>query len=55
LLQVPLPLKESVFFHGDAPPHHREIVHVNFKTRTAAARIWAVFGTLGLAAEAATV
>jgi predicted extracellular nuclease len=45
LFQVPLPLEESVFFHVVMRRHAtREIVQVNFKTRTAAARTWAVFG-----------
>ena len=45
LFQVPLPLEESVFFHVVMRRHAtREIVQVNFKTTTAAARTWAVFG-----------
>ncbi|HVD54348.1 MAG TPA: endonuclease/exonuclease/phosphatase family protein [Propionibacteriaceae bacterium] len=45
LFQVPLPLKESVFFHVVMRRHAtREIVQVNFTTTTAAARTWAVFG-----------
>ena len=45
LFQVPLPLAESVFFHVVMRRNAtREIVQVNFKTTTAAARTWAVFG-----------
>jgi endonuclease/exonuclease/phosphatase family metal-dependent hydrolase len=45
LFQVPLPLRDSVFFHVVMRRHAtREIVQVNFKTTTAAARTWAVFG-----------
>jgi predicted extracellular nuclease len=45
LFQVPLPLEESVFFHVVMRRNAtREIVQVNFKTTTAAARTWAVFG-----------
>jgi Endonuclease/Exonuclease/phosphatase family len=45
LFQVPLPLRESVFFHVVMRRHAtREIVQVNFKTTTSAARTWAVFG-----------
>ena len=53
LFQVPLPFEESVFFHVVMRRHAtREIVQVNFKTTTAAARTWAVFGNLGPAAAA---
>ena len=45
LLHVPLPVEESVHFHVVMHRHAtREIVQVNFKTTTAAARTWAVFG-----------
>jgi predicted extracellular nuclease len=45
LLQVPLPLEESVFFHVVMRRHAmHEIVQVNFQTTTAAASTWAVFG-----------
>jgi predicted extracellular nuclease len=45
LFQVPLPLRDSVFFHVVMRRHAtREIVQVNFKTTTSAARTWAVFG-----------
>jgi hypothetical protein len=45
LFQVPLPLEDSVFFHVVMRRHAtREIVQVNFKTTTAGARTWAVFG-----------
>jgi hypothetical protein len=45
LFQAPLPLEESVFFHVVMRRHAtREIVQVNFKTRPAVARTWAVFG-----------
>jgi hypothetical protein len=45
LVQVPAPPEELVFFHVVMRRHAtREIVQVNFKTTTAAARTWAVFG-----------
>jgi predicted extracellular nuclease len=45
LFQVPQPLEGSVFFHVVMRRHAtREIVQVNFKTTTTAARAWAVFG-----------
>ncbi len=45
LLDVPLPLEESVFFHVVMRRNAtREIVQVNFKMRSPAARTWAVFG-----------
>jgi hypothetical protein len=45
LFEVPLLLEESVFFHVVMRRHAtREIVQVNFKTRIAAVRTWAVFG-----------
>jgi endonuclease/exonuclease/phosphatase family metal-dependent hydrolase len=45
LFQVPLPLRDSVFFHVVMRRHAtREIVQVNFKTTTPAARTWAIFG-----------
>jgi hypothetical protein len=45
LLHIPLPVEESVYFHVVMHRHaSREIVQVNFKTTTAAARTWAVFG-----------
>ena len=55
LFQVPLPLEESVFFHVVMRRHAtREIVQVNFKTTTAAARTWAVSATTRPAAAAAS-
>ena len=48
LLHVPLPVEESVYFHVVMRRHAtREIVQVNFKTTTAAAQTWAVFGNHG--------
>jgi predicted extracellular nuclease len=45
LLQVPLPLEESVFFHVVMRRHAtREIVRSTSQTTMAAARTWAVFG-----------
>ena len=45
LLEVPTPLEESVFFHVVMRRNAtREIVQVNFRTTTPAARTWAVFG-----------
>jgi predicted extracellular nuclease len=45
LFQVPSPVEESVFFHVVMRRNAtREIVQVNFRTRTPAARTWAVFG-----------
>jgi predicted extracellular nuclease len=45
LFRVPLPLQESVFFHVVMRRNAtREIVQVNFKTTTAAARTWTLFG-----------
>jgi hypothetical protein len=45
LLHVPLPVEESVYLHVVMRRHAtREIGQVNFKTTTAAARTWAVFG-----------
>ena len=45
LLQVPDPVEESVFFHVVMRRNAtREIVQVNFRTTTAAARTLAVFG-----------
>lgn len=45
LFEVPAPLEESVFFHVVMRRNAtREIVQVNFKTTSAAARTWAVFG-----------
>ena len=45
LFEVPVPLEESVFFHVVMRRNAtREIVQVNFKTTSAAARTWAVFG-----------
>jgi predicted extracellular nuclease len=44
-LKVPLPLKDSVFFHVVMRRNAtREIVQVNFMTKTSPARTWAVFG-----------
>lgn len=45
LFEVPAPLDQSVFFHVVMRRNAtREIVQVNFRTKTAAARTWAVFG-----------
>lgn len=45
LFEVPAPLEGSVFFHVVMRRNAtREIVQVNFKTTSAAARTWAVFG-----------
>ena len=45
LFEVPLPLEESVFFHVVMRRNAtREIVQVNFRTRSSAPRTWAVFG-----------
>jgi hypothetical protein len=55
LFHVPLPVEESLYFHVVMRRHAtREIVQVNFKTTTAAAQTWAVFGTIGPAAAAAS-
>ena len=44
-LEVPVPLSDSVFFHVVMRRNAtREIVQVNFKTKTSPARTWAVFG-----------
>ena len=45
LLEVPTPLVDSVYFHVVMRRNAtREIVQVNFRTTTPAARTWAVFG-----------
>jgi predicted extracellular nuclease len=45
LFQIPPPPEQVVFFHVVMRRHAtREIVQVNFKTTTTAARTWAVFG-----------
>lgn len=45
LFEVPAPLSESVFFHVVMRRNAtREIVQVNFKTKTPAARTWVLFG-----------
>jgi predicted extracellular nuclease len=45
LFEVPVPLEESVFFHVVMRRNAtREIVQVNFKSTSPAARTWAVFG-----------
>lgn len=45
LLEVPLPLTDSVFFHVVMKRNAtREIVQVNFTTKTGTPRTWAVFG-----------
>lgn len=45
LFEVPTPLETSVFFHVVMRRNAtREIVQVNFKTKSAAARTWVLFG-----------